>query len=268
MTQSNSYCESIAIKVKTLETLVICTYRPPDSTYELFKEALENCQEAINQTMKENLQVRNILYFGDFNFPNISWPSGSIYGSGQENRENKSEENKQADLLLEFAEENFLDQIVGTPTRGKNILDLVFTNNPQLINFYNIILNSKLSDHNTVETNLNFSSNKENKDEKVVHPYNTKIFEYETKGADDEDWQRFSEHIGYLDAEEEVLGLKPTAMLKKIHNILETAANVCLKKKPEFDEENKDGMKKKKGSFIPKQVRKLLRKEKISKKVM
>ena len=43
MTHSNSYCESIGIKVKTLKTLVICTYRPPDSPYENFKDALENC---------------------------------------------------------------------------------------------------------------------------------------------------------------------------------------------------------------------------------
>ena len=86
MTHINSYCESIGIKVKTLETLVICTYRPPDSPYENFKDALENCQEAIDQIMKEKLQVRNVLFFGDFNFPNIAWPSGEIYSSKQGER--------------------------------------------------------------------------------------------------------------------------------------------------------------------------------------
>ena len=45
---------------------------------------------------------------------------------------------------------------------------------------------------------------------------------------------------------------------------------MCLRKKAEFDDENEDGQKKKKrGNFIPKKVRKLLRKkEKLSKKVM
>ena len=143
MTHSNSYCESLAVKIKTLETLVLCTFRPPDSNYEQFKEAIETCQEAINVIIKENLQVRNVLYFGDFNIPDISWPCGTIYTSGQANRENKSEEIRQAEMLLEFAKENFLEQIVDTPTRGKNILDLVFSNNPNLINFYNIIVNSK-----------------------------------------------------------------------------------------------------------------------------
>ena len=264
-----THCESIGIKIKTLETLVICTYRPPDSPYEYFKEALENCQEAIDQIMKEKLQVRNVLYFGDFNFPNISWPSGEIYSSKQSEREKKSDENKQAELLLEFATANFLEQIIDTPTRGKNILDLVFSNNPQLINFYNIIINKKLSDHNTVEANLNFSYNQENKDEKAVNPYSTKLFEYDSKGADDEDWERFSEHVGFLDPGEELSGKKPKEILEKIVVILEKAAEVCLKKKPEFENKDRNEGGFKKGTFIPKRVRKLLRKkEKLSKKVM
>ena len=267
MSHSNSYCESIGIKIKTLETLVICTYRPPDSPYEHFKEALENCQEAINQTMQEKLQVRNVLYFGDFNFPNISWPTGEIYSSEVGEREKKSDDKKQSELLLEFARENFLEQTIDTPTRGKNILDLVFTNNPQLINYYNIIVNSKLSDHNTVETNLNFSYNQENKDEKAVNPYSSTLFEYDSKGADDELWERFSEHIGYLDPEQELSGKKPKQVLEKIVSILEKAAEVCLEKKSEF--ENKSEVCLKKRNFIPKRVKKLLRKkEKLSKKVM
>jgi hypothetical protein len=219
--------------------------------------------------MKENLQVRNVLYFGDLNFPHLPWPSGTVYTSGQANRENKSGENKEAEQLLEFAKENFLEQIVETSTRGNNILDLVFTNNPQLVNFYNIIVNSKLLDHNTVDTNLNFSYNQEKKDKKVVNPYNTKIFEYNTKEADDEDWERFAQHVGYLDPEEKLSGKKPTEMLKKIYAILEKASEVCLKKEADFEEDDKDEIKKKKGSFIPKRVRKLMRKkEKLSKQVM
>ena len=70
-------------------------------------------------------------------------------------------------------------------------------------------MNSKLSDHNTVETNLNFSYNQENKTEKIVNPYSSKLFEYDSKGADDDNWERFSEHVGFLDPEEELSGKKP-----------------------------------------------------------
>ena len=63
------YSESIAVKIVTLDTLLLCTYRPPDSSYDEFAETIKVCQEAINMTMKEDTKVRNILHFGDFNFP-------------------------------------------------------------------------------------------------------------------------------------------------------------------------------------------------------
>ena len=58
---SNSYCEVLAVKVKTLNTLLICVYRPPDCPYAKFEEAMNVCQEAINKTMKEDTKVQNIL---------------------------------------------------------------------------------------------------------------------------------------------------------------------------------------------------------------
>jgi hypothetical protein len=49
---SNSYCDTLAVKVNTLETLIIVNYRPPGSLFERFEEALEVSQEAIDTTMK------------------------------------------------------------------------------------------------------------------------------------------------------------------------------------------------------------------------
>ena len=54
-------------------------------------------------------------------------------------------------------------------------------NNPLLIQFYKIVINKKLSDHNTIEVSLNFTFNDEVKVEKVKNPYTTKIFEQDTK---------------------------------------------------------------------------------------
>ena len=121
---SNSYCETVVVKAKTLDTLVMCIYRPPDCNFAHFKEALEVCQGAINNIMKEDSKIRNILLFEDFNFPCISWPSRQIYS--QQGRTVKSDEKKQAELLLQFSDENFMENCIETPTRGKNILDLVF----------------------------------------------------------------------------------------------------------------------------------------------
>lgn len=58
-----------------------------------------------------------------------------------------SSDKKQAKLLLTWAEQNFLEQVINTPTRGNNILDLVFTNSSNLTSGYSTIVNRKFSDH-------------------------------------------------------------------------------------------------------------------------
>ena len=150
MTHSNAVCESIGIKIKTLETLLLCTYRPPDASFEEFEQSLKQCQEAIDKTMNENSKIRNILYLGDFNFPNISWPEGNVYSTARKEGETKSDENRQAEILIEFTRAHFMENVILTPTRGNNILDLVFSNNHNLINNYLTTVNNKLSDHNTL----------------------------------------------------------------------------------------------------------------------
>ena len=52
---SNSYCEIVDVKVKTLDTLLLCVYRPPDCPFVQFQEAIDVFQEAINKTMKVSL---------------------------------------------------------------------------------------------------------------------------------------------------------------------------------------------------------------------
>ena len=193
---SNSYCEIVAVKVKTLDTLLLCVYRPPDCTFDKFREAINVCQESINKTMKEDTKVRNTLQLGDFNFPFISWPSKSIYSQV---RENKSSEKRQAELLLEFADENFLENFIKTPTRGNNVLDLVFSNNHALINHHKTIVNNRLSDHNLLNLSLNFSYNQPVKAAQVKNPYSSKIYEYDTNNADEEDWARLEHYLQQID---------------------------------------------------------------------
>ena len=75
MVHSNTYCDTIAVSIKTLDTLVVVNYRPPNTPYKKFAEALRVTRETINTTMKEESKVRNIFQVGDFNFPCISWPT-------------------------------------------------------------------------------------------------------------------------------------------------------------------------------------------------
>ena len=46
-THSNSVCETLAVKIKTLNTLVVAQYRPPDCQLDEFVEALTVCQQTI-----------------------------------------------------------------------------------------------------------------------------------------------------------------------------------------------------------------------------
>ena len=83
-------------------------------------------------------------------------PSRKIYSKDVAN---KVIEKRQAELLLQNADENFLENHIKTATRGKNILDLCFTNNHTLINDYKRPLNRDFSDHNLIQTDLRFSFN-------------------------------------------------------------------------------------------------------------
>ena len=184
----------MVVKVKTLNTLIIVNYRPPDSTEDEFADMLEVNQNAIDSVTEKDPKVKDVIQVGDFNMKCIAWPSKKIYNKAIE-KENKATEKVQAEMLLKFAEANFLENYVTTPTRGENILDLCFTNNHSMINFYRTIVNKSFSDHNTLEFDLNFSYNTEKKKEKKKNPYATRVPEYDTENADDEEWLRFQKAL-------------------------------------------------------------------------
>ena len=159
-----------------------------------------------------------------------------------------------------------MDNCVETPTRGKNILELVFSNNHSIINYYKTIVNKSLSDHFILEVQLNFSYNKKSKEEKVRNPYNTKVFKYDTKNADDEDRARFDNFLQQKDEVIEFEGLNPEEHLNKMHICIEEGMKLCIKKKIEFKEENEEEeslvqKKTKKKNIFPKDVRNLMKKK-------
>ena len=236
---SNSICETLVVKVKSLNLLLICVYRPPKCPVSKFCEALEVCQKAINEVSEKDPKVKDILQFGDYNLPCIEWPSRRIYAK---NVENKSEEKQQAEILVKYADENFLENYIYTPTRGKNILDLVFSNNHLLINNYTTIINNKLSDHHLLNVKLNFSYNKVNKERKVGNPYSTKVFEYNLSEADSEAWEKFEAILDTLTVnfETETINDNTETKLEKFYRNLERATSIVFEKKEEFIDNTND----------------------------
>ena len=61
-----------------------------------------------------------IVVCGDMNFPFINWPEGNFIGRGSSIEKAKF----QADMFLNFAENDGLSNIIQEPTRSNTILDL------------------------------------------------------------------------------------------------------------------------------------------------
>ena len=107
---------SVVIKSLSKRVLIAVCYRPPNAD----SDFLHNLNSFIEFAIKSNL--KDIILLGDFNFPTIQW----INGSG---------------FPVTLCETSFTDslqdhgflQLVTSPTRGSNILDLVLTTNEYLV---------------------------------------------------------------------------------------------------------------------------------------
>ena len=149
---SDGTIEYIMLKISTLDTILINLYRPPSTNPQQWAQAIQNIDNEI-KTIQNSGKFNNILMVGDFNMPQIDWSlnHGGIPTNSQ------SRNNVQSIKLFELMEDHFLDQIIHEPTRNNSIIDLLMTNNHHMVCDYSIIVNSKLSDHNTIISVLNFT---------------------------------------------------------------------------------------------------------------
>ena len=143
---SNSFCE-VALVYSALSHIIIAgVYRPPQAPYSKFRECLSIIQDFVESIPGSTPEL---FIGGDFNLPFIDWYSRSI----STNSTKTSDDRLSCNALLEFMSANFLDQLVEEPTREKNILDLVFTNNPELIHSV-VVQDTIKSDHREVICNI------------------------------------------------------------------------------------------------------------------
>ena len=134
-TEFNSI-EVVCVDVKFASVCyrVICYYRSPGCGKDDIDYALLSCKLLRKLCSTE----KHILLLGDFNLPDISWP----YYHGPDNIINNS--------FLDFINSYGLSQLVATPTRGKNILDLLLTNVECNIADINVLPPIGYSDHAVV----------------------------------------------------------------------------------------------------------------------
>ena len=272
VSHSNSVCETLVLKVKTLEIILVSIYRPPDTSLEAFTEAISLSKAAIDDTLEKDPKTKTILQFGDYNFPCISWPSKRIYQKEQENRNNKASEKEQAELFVDFMEENFLENLSLSPTRGRNILDLILSNNPQMVGPITITISSHISDHSMLEFQLNHPYTQPQDDGPKEKPYTTNFHKYRLDKGDAEDWMKYESLLREVNFDALVEGMNVKERLLKYYDILEKVVDAVFRKKKQYletlEDEKDDENKRKPKNKIPKEIRLLMRqKHEISERI-
>ena len=150
--ESNLYTEAQVLYIKDRNWVYINIYRPPACPANKFINQLTKISEILNSLPPP---MPTIMLTGDLNFPLINWERESVYGGTRVMR-------VQAEALLHFAEEHYLNQLIKTPTRGNNILDIVMTNNDDFL--HNIDVHKTMfSDHNIITLTTNVPTNTQTK---------------------------------------------------------------------------------------------------------
>ena len=142
-------------------------------------------------------------------------------------------EKVQAQMLHDWADQNFFDQFVQTATRKGNILDLIFSDT--LINSYSTIVNKTFSDHNILKINLNYEYKNEEKRMRK-NPYPNEIYEYDLMKGDEEDWKRYNVLLTKLaeDFDERTKDENTHERLTRFYKLIEEAVVTIFDKKEAF----------------------------------
>ena len=128
--------EWVKAKLKGDKDLYIASFYMPHRDVNSLRK-LERSLELV--TEGDN---KHVILCGNFNCPDIDWSSHTVNSDGTDGQTHQ--------MLIDIAQRFNLDQIHEQPTRGENLLDIVFTTFPTLVkSSVNI---PGLSDHDIVVT--------------------------------------------------------------------------------------------------------------------
>lgn len=119
-------------------------YRPPASD--------TGCSEILKKNLELQAPQAEIILLVDFNLKDADWNNRLMLNNSVD-----------YELFSDILSDNFPTQMVLEPTRGNNILDLVLTNNSDMV--CGTEVGEPISDHNIITFNVN------------VYPYHRKSSE-------------------------------------------------------------------------------------------
>ncbi len=210
LTFSNSMCEALIIEIMSPRILIVNMYRPPNATLTSFEDMIKNVTSVLT-----NLQqpLHDIFIMGDFNFPNIDWNISDDY-------------TQQSSFLFNLKDLYFLEQVITSPTRKGNILDLLFCSS-DLINSIRIEPTT-MSDHNMicVETKIAVKSNVE---QNIMNPPKTVFEQVDYYKAD---WAQINASLAEADIVNDIVDLDAESAFLKF---TQTVGNICYHVSPKKD---------------------------------
>ena len=239
---SQGRIEYLCIYFSDKDLLFITIYRPPSENHQHFYEVLKKIDEYILSLPT----TPSIILTGDFNYPRIRWSNGvatsSPAGTGQ---------NPSPYTLINFADSHFLTQIIEQPTRGRNILDLLFTNNDDIFSTIEVAKTPFLSDHNLILAATTLSKPRE-----YVHTTNPSRNSFKSLNF-------FHRNINWeaINLEIEAIDWEARFANSDVHEIFETFWTELLKIACKYVPKKKAFTKNK--QFIPEDRRKLMKKQKV-----
>ena len=153
-------CEMVAINIPELQTINIVVYRPPETKKSVFDKILDEIEFFFRNTQKTE---PTIILSGDFNFPFVKWnrmPSGACTWRYEKITNISNDVRMQFIKLMKICDEQCMLQIIEEETRGKNTLDLIYTNEISLVSDIDVN-KSAISDHHRIEISTNYKIKEE-----------------------------------------------------------------------------------------------------------
>ena len=236
----NSVCQALVVMIHQINTCVCVCYRPPDTRLAEFSDMLQCVDTALTSLPDP---TPNIVVMGDLNFPRTSvhWhrsDEGNVFPLVANHREEETPEGKQdrlqAQKLVDLATRHSLLQVVEGATHGAECLDLVWTNNCDLVSCCELENFSEFSDHKMITANTTFMFNQrvEVLEEQFLCPTGRRYKSFDYSKAP---WPLIEQQLGQIDWQpmEETAKNSPEAALAWFHEkVLDVLESHVPKKKP------------------------------------
>ena len=238
--------EAVGVHIPTLNLRIFVVYRPGDRRPDPSSTAVNARNrgefrstakelKAFLRKLEENLSTMpaptpDVMLMGDINLPHADWKSGECKAGATDDEQTMVKD------LYEFALSHFMvQQIEGSTHEAGKLLDLIFTNNHQLVHDFSSTP-STVSDHYVVEVSAHYKSNTcelENESENQDPDQPPTLRDYNFF-HEDAKWPEMKAAMDECNWEDEFRDLEATEMLDKFVNFITSLAAkyVPLRKKP------------------------------------